>query len=556
MKQKAMKFMKHMVLMVLTVMIAVGVVSGIGDKGKVYADCSVDVTYDETAKQVIASGSYTNAKTTGFEFVLQLKNGDSWSDVKKNTPSIPYGVKSAEVSFDISASGTYRVAVSEKDYNHEAMSTSYSEEIVVDLGGSGGSGGVDLPHGIDNPKVLELPCTTTTVVDKWIQTRTGDAKDKMYYKLVVKDKAYYSFKNSKATLRLYEKMNEVSGEEKASSSEITSIEQLLDVGEYLLVGYGAIEGEETNVTIDCRDFVDIKSISVQDKYEVFKDSVSQIKLAYTPATGYESRIIWESANRDCMEITDYSYNNKSSVEDKSIAYIYGKQLGTYTSKVTTSEGISKTITVLVKPNPAMVSEMTATTKSKKKAVLTVKWEGDTSSYNVYLKKGNDYTKVASVNSKSYTFNNLAPGKTYNIRVESVHKDSSTMSGDFVAYTAPYSMPKITSYKQKGKTTYRKPYYEWHWNNTRFVKVWYGNRSSATIKLKFKKVKGATYYGLSYGDGDKGIARTGNGTVYMGFKGKIKARSQKLQLRAVFVKGKCTAYGPWGKATKIKVKGAR
>lgn len=555
MNQKTIKMCKHISVMMLAIMLSVFAISGADKLGKVYADCSVSASYDETTKTINASGERSVSNALSLQFVLQIKSGTSWSTVKKTIKSVNGINKSADVSFELTASGTYRIELSERNNDGNALSTVYSEEMLVDLGGSGGSGEIDLPHGIDNPKVLELPCTTTTVVDKWIQTKTGNAKDKMYYKLVVKDKAYYNFRDSKSTLCLYEKMNEVYNEQKASSSELNSTEQLLDVGEYLLVAYGVSDGEEANITVNCRDFVDIKSIAVQDKYEVFKDQVAQIKLAYTPASGYESTIKWESANRDCMEITDYNYNNKSSGEDKSVAYIYGRQLGTYTAKVTTSEGVTKTITVLVKPNPAKVSAMTANTKTKKKATLTVEWEGDTSSYAVYLKKGNDFAKVADVNAKTYTFKNLVPGKTYTVRVESVHKDSSTMSNDFVAYTAPYAVPSITSSKQKGNTTYKKPYYEWHWNNYKYVKVWYGNRSSATLRIKFKKVKGASYYNLSFGDGDKGVGRT-SGTVYLSYRGKIKAKSQKLKLRAVFEKGKCIAYGPWSKARNVKVKGSK
>ena len=554
MELRAKSLLKSIGVMLLTIIMAVFVVSGLSDKGRVYAECSVSASYDDVAKTIKASGSYTESKTSSFVFELQLKNEGEWTAVDEKTPYRPYGVKNADASFDIIASGTYRVKVSENDYNHDELSTSYSEEMVVDFGDGGE---VDLPHGIDNPKVLELPCTTTTVVDKWLQTRTG----KMYYKLVVKDKAYYSFKNSKATLHLYEKMNEVYEEEKASSTELTSIEQLLDVGEYLLVGYGVVEGAETNITVDCRDFVDIKNItSAQDKYEVLLNSKSLIKLTFTPATGFESRVEWTSANRDCMEITGYDYDLKETMADKSKAYIYAKKLGEYKSTITTGEGVSKTITVMVKPNPTQISEATAVTSSKKKASLNIKWKGDGNYYKIYDASTNKV--VAETASDNVTLN-VAPGKTFNYKVESCYKVGgniicSSMGNAVSVITAPYKMPTIKSAKQSGKTKYTKPFTKtvqrWnsYWHFYENVRVKGGNISTANVKIKYKKVSGAKSYESTTGKGN--ATGFSSGKMVFSYSGKIKAKTEKLKIRGVWKNTVTTAYGPWSKVKKIKIKG--
>ncbi len=581
MKQKTKKLIKQMSVMMLTIMMAVIVVSGFSDKGIVYAGTSFDsaeikkdadeCTYDKNSddesyyKVVLETKSFlqfinSNSISTekGDDIVISVYNGDK-NEIKTFTQDdvVMQRTNTFAVTTDTLEAGTYYFSVARKPGLSGASAAKNSGKVKLTVTPSADN------TDSSNAETIDMP-VEGTIEKTWKDVLINSAHRKMYYTLNVTDKAYYSFKESSGTVVLYKGTTEEYANQIASASDLAHSEQLLEVGKYLAVGYGVTEGKEYNVKINCRDFLDIKKIDGQDYYEVNKDSKTLISLAYTPATGYESSVKWDSANSKAMEITGYDYNEKTTLEDKSKAYIYGRELGEYTATVTTSEGVTKTIKVMVKPNPAKAKEMTAFSTSKKKAKITLTWEGDTAAYAVYMKKGSDFVKVADVNSKSYTFNNLAPGKTYYFRVESLHKNGDavvckSMSEDMVGYTAPYTAPKIKSLKQKGKTGYTKPYTrnESYWSNHIYHHVirHYGNTSNATVKMGIKKVKGASKYQLSTGSGDAGPLYT-NGTVYLGYKGKIKAKNQKIRIRPVFIKGVCTSYGPWSKYKSVRIKGTK
>lgn len=416
-------------------------------------------------------------------------------------------------------------------------------------------------------ETIELPYTDATVNLNWKQTKSGNTRNKKYYKLVVKDKAYYSFtdlSSGGASGSLYKGDSE-SGEMIASSSEIFFAAKgpyLLEKGTYLLWVMGVTEGKEYEVDINCRDFIDIKSISGTDYYEVYNGSKTPISLTFDPADN-ESSIVWTSPNREALEINDYDYDTKDNLA-KNKAYIYAKSLGKYTATITTSEGISKTITVMVKPSPTKLSGSLATTSSKKKAKLKLEWEHTGNYYKIYEKSGKDYKVISETTSNSITLNK-APGKTYNYKIEACYKKDgqivcSTMGDAVGAITAPYKAPTIKSAKQSGKTKYVKPFTtrEKHWNG--YYYYWethkQGNYSTAAVKVKFTKAKGAKYYEVNKG----GTAYNGNAwtisknKLTFSYKGKIKGKTEKIKLRGIWVKGNSIAYGPWSKVKKAKIKG--
>ena len=127
------------------------------------------------------------------------------------------------------------------------------------------------------------------------------------------------------------------------------------------------------------------------------------------------------------------------------AYIYAEELGSHSATITTSEGVSKTISVMVKPHPVQVSEAeTANTK------ITL---------------------------------NKKPGQTFSYKIDSCYKKNgaivcNSLGNATVAITAPYKTPVIKTAKQSGSTKYEKPY---TYEVTQYTPVF-------KIPYKVKKVK--------------------------------------------------------------------
>ncbi len=419
---------------------------------------------------------------------------------------------------------------------------------------------VNLAYTNIKPEAAEkvaLP-TEGTVERSFIQSQVDKQYVKHYFLLTVADKAYYDFRDSTGTYKLYEGAKEDSAKEYNGTDAPQHSEVVLAKGEYLFSVYSVGKGDEVKVKIKCRDFIDIKSISGPESLEAYLGSKTPFSITLTPAQN-ESSVNWTSSDEN-VEFTRYDYDAKETSEDKTKTYIYPRKMGEFTGTVTTGEGVSKTFKVMVKPNPAEAEEMTAYSTSKKKATLELKWKGDTGSYVIYQKNGSSFTKVAETSNKSYTFKNLAPGKTYVFKIDSIYKEGgkavcNSMSSEITAITAPFTKPTIKSAKQNGKTTYTKAYYEWYWNNQKYVKRWLGNNSSASIKLKFKKAKGVAYYQYATGNSKAGNYLSGS-VANLGYKGKIKAKTEKLKLRGVWKKGVCTAYGPWSAVKKVKIKAAK
>ena len=134
-----------------------------------------------------------------------------------------------------------------------------------------------------------------------------------------------------------------------------------------------------------------------------------------------------------------------------------------------------------------------------------------------------------------------------------------------AMTAPYKAPTLKSAKQKGGTKYIKPYKKSIWHPATKSRVGHyetvklGNQSNANVKIKIKKVSGAKYYEANKGNTNAVSQGTNvinffKNKLSFTYKGKISGKTEKVKVRGVWKKGVCTAYGPWSKTKKVKIKG--
>lgn len=572
MKQKIKGAYKHLSIVLLTLVLSVFAVSGADGLGKVYAGTSFDAAtevadgdtceyekYIDVAsyyKVIVEKKSFlqfinTNSINTekGDDIVIVLYN-EGKDEIKTFTQDdvVMQRTNTFAYTTDNLDEGTYYFSVARKPGLSGPSAGKNSGKVkltVTPVASNTDSNGAE---------VIDMP-VTGTVERTWKDAMIGTAHRKMYYTLNVTDKAYYDFRDSSSTIALYKGTTEEYANQFATTSELNYGEHLLEVGKYLLVGYGTSEGKEYNVKIKCRDFIDIKSISGQDYYETYQGYKLPISVSFDPAVN-ESSVKWTSANQDVANFTNYDYESKTTLEDKTKAYIYAKGLGVQTGTITTSEGVSKTIKVMIKPRPVKVKEATANTTGKKKATLTISWDESGGYYKVYEKSGNDYKLVKETTATTLTFSKV-PGKTYNYMIEACYKAGNEIicssKGEGVdVITAPYLKPTVKSAKQVGKTQYTKPYTKSyrHWNGHYYYweTMKCGNTSTATIKLKIKKAKGAKSY-----ETGKGYKIMGNKVTYS-YSGKIKGKTEKLKIRGVWENAVTKAYGPWSKTKKIKIKG--
>ena len=566
MKQKTLTLWKKMSIMVLTLMMAFFALSGIGKAGKVLAATPT------------LSGSGTPSSPYTYTFTDLDEGANTFTvNVGSGTSSkivVVFNIsKEGDIVFPNQYGlGEYNIERTAHLMAGEAQSFDFDKSafsgktitITFTLHDSQNNGGISTDSA--KPTVVALPSNDTTTNLSWTQTATGGSKNKVYYKLEVAEKTYYHFSQASSVVGILYKGDSVTGEVVANSITLFNIndEHLLDKGTYLLEMYSSKTGEQCSVDIKSRDFKDIKKITVQEKFEVYRGSKTPITLTFDPADN-ESSIKWTNQNEDCMEIRNYDTDSKDWLSnDKAI--IYANSLGTYTGTITTSEGISKTITVMVKPNPTKVSAATSTTSSKKKASVVLEWSGDGNYYKVYEKSGNDYKVVKETTDSKVTLSKT-PGKTYNYKIESCYKSGgqivcSSMGDGVDVITAPYKVPTIKSMKQSGSTKYVKPYTktEKHWNGKYYYYEThkYGNSSNAYVKIKYTKAKGSKYTAANKGATlfkANSWVLSGN-KLYFGYSGKIKAKTERIKLRGVWVKGNSVAYGPWSKVKTVKIKAAK
>ena len=421
-----------------------------------------------------------------------------------------------------------------------------------------------------NAKTIELSDKDGSVSVEFQQARVNGKMNNYYYKLVVKEKTWYSFKDSSNVTGCLYKGDKESGDSLLTTSELNSNnngELLLDKGTYLLVVYGAKEGGNYKVVINSRDFKDIKKINCKDTYEVYQGT-TKITLSYEPAD-FESKVKWSEGN-DVFSVSAYDYNEKTNLEPTE-AIIYANALGEYTSTITTSEGVSKTIKVNVVPRPTKVSYAEAVTKSKKKATIKLEWSGDANWYKIYQKSSKDKDfKVVKETGDSKVTLTTKPNLKLTYKIESCYKKdgkiiSSSMGEGVGAMTAPYKAPTLKSAKQKGGTKYIKPYKKSIWHPATKSRVGHyetvklGNQSNANVKIKIKKVSGAKYYEANKGNTNAVSQGTNvinffKNKLSFTYKGKISGKTEKVKVRGVWKKGVGTAYGPWSKTKKVKIKG--
>lgn len=557
MKQRTMKLWKHTTMMVFAMFVAILAV-GVNVKaatptfsGGTYIFTSLDEgdnTFTVSAADVssVGSSSYINISITSD------KEGDITYPNEYNDSYLQ------DRTAHIMAGETFTDKFDKTKFSGKTITITFT------LHDSQDNGGISTDPA--NPTVVTLPSNDTTTNLSWIQTATGGLKNKVYYKLEVAEKTYYHFSYASLVNGTLYKGDSVSGEEAVSSTSLFGIndEHLLDKGTYLLEMYSTKTGDQCSVDIKSRDFKDIKKITVQENYEVYRGSKTPITLTYEPSD-HESSITWTNQNEDCLEIRNYDSETKDWLSDDK-AIIYAKSLGTYTGTITTSEGITKTITVLVKPNPTKVSAATSMTSSKKKASVVLDWTGDGNYYKIYEKSGNDYKVVKETTATKVTLSKT-PGKTYNYKIESCYKAGgqivcSSMGDGVDVITAPFKKPTIKSAKQSGNTKYTKPYTETekHWNGKYYYYETHkrGNSSSATVKIKYTNVKGAKGYESNKGNTGflNNIGIVSKNKLLFGYSGKIKAKTEKIKIRGVWVKGNSVAYGPWSKVKKVKIKKAK
>ena len=166
--------------------------------------------------------------------------------------------------------------------------------------------------------------------------------------------------------------------------------------------------------------------------------------------------------------------------------------------------------------------------------VTLKWSKVTgaSGYTIYLKKGNNYKKVASTTKTSYKISKLSAGKNYQYKIHAYVKvGSKNYESKAFTYVNAGTLPKapaISSVKSK----YSK---------------------SAVVKIK--KVTGATNYAVYYATSKKGkyklAANTSSNTANVsGLKGGKTYYFKVKALRNISGKAYSTAFSSV-KSAKIK-----
>ena len=407
-------------------------------------------------------------------------------------------------------------------------------------------------------EAVSLPADNNTTTISWTQAANGTQKYTYYYKLVVNEKTHYHFDLGSGTSATLYKGASVSSGEKANSSELLQAgnEYTLAKGTYLLGVMGVTNGTKYSINVKSRDFIDIKKLSGTTEYTVYKGSKKQITINMDPADN-ESTIAYSGA------LTNYDKENKEYAP-KNKPFVDTSKLGKYTGVATTSEGVKFTVTINVVPGPTQIDSAVATTVSKKKASIVLNWKDTGNFYKLYQKSGKKWKMFKTTSSNKLTIKTKA-NKKFTIKIEACYKKgskivNSSMGSAVTVFTAPAKMAKIKSVKQKGGTRYVKPYkkryidtHGWPFYRTE------GNQSFADVVIKYSKVKGAKYYEPSSGKKDAYNNQwyiKSNKLLYV-YKGKLSAKkSEKIKIRTVFMKGVCTAYGPWSKQKVFKINPAK
>jgi len=405
-----------------------------------------------------------------------------------------------------------------------------------------------------NAETVTLPYEGDSATVSWVQSSNNGTRYTYYYKLIVPEKAYYHVDLAAGSSATLYKGTSTSGEVIAKTTDFSMAanEVLLDKGTYLFAASGVTNGNEYTITIKSRDFKDIKKLTGVKEVNVYKGDKKNLTINMDPVDN-ESTIKYTGA------LTGYDSDNKEYTP-KNKPLIVTDKLGTFTGTATTSEGVVYKVKVNVKPGPTQINEAVATTTSKKKAKLVLNWKDTGNFYKLHQKVGKKWKVIKTTTKNKITINTKA-NKKFTIKIEACYKKgnkivNSSMGKAVNVFTAPAKMAKIKSVKQKGKTVYTAPYRHRYIDSKGWpFYVTEGNVSSASVVIKYKKVKGAKYYEPSSGKKDainnQWIIK--NNLLSYGYKGKLStSKTEKVKIRPVYMKGVCTAYGPWSKQKKVKI----
>ena len=326
---------------------------------------------------------------------------------------------------------------------------------------------------------------------------------------------------------------------KPESGSLSDAETLyLTKGTYTIVGRSAYHN--VKFTVANQNYNELTAMDGDAKVLMGAMSKCTYKLILTPAVN-DAEI---KATVDLSAPFGVTQVDKNTYIFESSSYFTGKGNVTFTS----NDGFTKVVEVAVGPVAASVtSEGTHNSTTLKMQTNA----GTKPQYVVYQQVGNDYKKVGSTSGEKCTIKNLKPNSEYTFKVVACDGDIEGGATIHKAITAPDKKVSGIKLKCTGCKYYkgRKPTWEWS-KFTGWYKVSHPARSYASVKVKYKKPKGASYVTV-----DGSNVKSGN-KVSLSFYGRVKAgKKTKVTFRAVRTAKDSIAYGPTVSKT-VKLKGAK
>lgn len=398
--------------------------------------------------------------------------------------------------------------------------------------------------------------------------RDSSSYGTLWYKLNAKEKAKYRIHSN---IKYYYMVDD---EDATYVSDAADKTVTLEKGQTLYIEQCPKDGDSSYLELS-RDIFNRMTSFSWDKgtYSITEGSSTTATLKYdrldtsrdleSTIVAYEEFNVGDGGSLSYASGCELELQSKDN--SKATFSLKGLTPGKYLILAKNSEGLMPQAQVEVKPKKMNVKGASSegTHKSSK-----VHWGTQTgaSKYAVYLKNSKGtYVKKGTTTKNDYNITGLSANKTYYVKIAPVKTGSfngssysieGAKSDAIKIVTAPSKAPKITSAKATG-TKYHKATKTWHPGHWDAGNVWHDGYytttsaySTAAVKVKHKKVSGATSYasnGISF---SKGIA---------GYKisGKVKAgKKQTVKIRAVKKSGSSVAYGPWSKSKTVKLKGAK
>ena len=327
----------------------------------------------------------------------------------------------------------------------------------------------------------------------------------------------------------------------SSSGQLTNEQEtlILTKGQYTIMARSASAGN-VDFTITNNTFAELTAMEGDAKVLMGAMSKYTYTLKLTPAVN-DSTI---KVTADLSAPFSINTVDKNTYVFESSSYFTGKSKVTFTS----DDGFTKTIEVWVGPVAASVkSEGTHNSTTLKMQTNA----GYKPQYIVYQLVGSDYKKVGSTSGDSCTIKNLKPNSEYTFKVVACDGDIEGGATIHKAITAPNKKVSGIKVKCTGCKYYkgRKP----TWEYSRFsgwYKVSHPARSYASVKVNYKKPKGASYVMVNGSNTKSGKS------VSISFYGKVKAgKKTGVTFRAVREAKDSIAYGPTT-TKKVTLKGAK